>query len=505
VDANTVGAHTYTRRAKDNTCNTTLTQSAGSWVLTVTCAAFNAGTIAATGQTISLGGTPATINSVQNATGGAGIISYQWYNNGNAISGATATSYTPPQADANTAGAHTYTRRAKDNTCNTTLTQSAGSWVLTVCAAFNAGTIAATGQTICSGNAVNTIASSANASGGDGNITYQWRRNGATVSGNAATYSPAAYNTTTGAHTFTRWAHDGMCNTTWTQSAGSWILTVATPQLTLTTGNNVQTVIKGTAITPIEYTATNASNVDLTGALPAGVVAEWTGSTYVTIRGTPAATGTFPYTVTTTNTNGCANPSASGTITVANTYTGCTTASINLGTVGFTSSTTYSRNGLTISSPVTVTYCNNRTYSTFDGGSGDRHKADCAKNHYDVSYGNWFSWCMVAQYALQLCPSPWRVPTKEDHCLIVNGSTTNCSDIGVNFNGVAGYAYTSYIDTGGAAASGWYGGYWSSTENGAYRAYNLELWVWNHETGQSSVSPQSSYPKDQGFALRCVR
>ena len=257
ADAATLGAYTYTRRAKDNACHTALTPATGSWVLTVATCIFDAGAIATAGQTVTVGGTPVAIGSAQNATGGDGIISYRWYKNGNLISGATAATYTPPPADAATAGTHTYTRRAKDNTCQTAFTPSAGSWTLVaVCPAFDAGAIATAGQTVCSGNTVTAIASNTDASGGNGNITYEWRRNGAPVNyTNAATYNPAAYGTTAGTHTFTRWAHDGVCNTAWTQSAGSWVLQVtASAQVTLTTANSSQIVENGATITPMIYT-----------------------------------------------------------------------------------------------------------------------------------------------------------------------------------------------------------------------------------------------------------
>jgi uncharacterized protein (TIGR02145 family) len=129
-DATETGIYTYTRRAKDKVCNMTLIPSVGSWVLVV-CSDFNPGAIATAGQVLSVGGTPATIENIMEATGG-GAISYQWYKNGNVIDGATAASYTPPKSAATATGVHTYTRRAKDNVCNTTFTSSAGSWVLTV-------------------------------------------------------------------------------------------------------------------------------------------------------------------------------------------------------------------------------------------------------------------------------------------------------------------------------------------------------------------------------------
>jgi uncharacterized protein (TIGR02145 family) len=230
-DANTAGAITYTRRAKDNTCSNTFMPSTGSWVLTVVCPSFNPGAIATAGQTVTVGGTPITINSVQNATGN-GTISYQWYKNGNTISGATAANYTPPTSDANTAGAITYTRRAKDNTCNTTLTPSVGSWVLTVtCPSFNPGAIATGGQTLFVGGTPATIESTVNATSENGSISYQWYRNGNSISGaTGANYTPPqSAATAAGVNTYTRRAKDNVCNTTLTDSQGSWVLSVMCP------------------------------------------------------------------------------------------------------------------------------------------------------------------------------------------------------------------------------------------------------------------------------------
>jgi uncharacterized protein (TIGR02145 family) len=246
------------------------------------------------------------------------------------------------------------------------------------------------------------------------------------------------------------------------------------PSISRSGGNASQTVTQNSAITAITYTATNASGITLSsGSFPAGLSYGWSSNKYV-ISGSPTAAGTFTYTITTTNSQSCTNATATGKITVnsAITYTGCTTPSITLGAIGFTSSTTYSRNGLTISSPVTATYCNNRTYSTFDGGSSGSHKADCAQNYYSTSYGNWFSWCMVKQYASQLCPSPWHVPTKEDHCKLVNNSTTNCSNVGWSMHGVAGYVFAGFVEAG---APGYPNGglYWSATDLNDEDAYNL--------------------------------
>ncbi|MDR0694887.1 MAG: hypothetical protein LBF81_06280 [Prevotellaceae bacterium] len=453
ADAATLGAYTYTRRAKDNTCNTALTPAAGSWVLTVATCVFNAGAIASTGQTLAVGGTPAAINSTQNAAGGDGIISYRWYKNGNLISGATATSYTPPPADANMAGTHTYTRRAKDNTCQTAFTQSAGSWVLAVyCPAFDAGAIATDGQTVCSGNMVTAIASNTDASGGNGNITYQWRRNGTAInSTNAATYNPVAYGTTAGTHTFTRWARDGSCNTAWTQSAGSWVLAVtASAELTLATANSTQYVANGATIAPIKYTTVNASSVTVTG-LPAGVTYDWASNT-LTISGSSTVTGTHAFVVTATGISGCTNKYASGSIRVypegIDGY-GCVISNITLGTVGFASTVTHVVSGAygsqTWSAPVTATYCDKET---LDGHApDDTYRADC-RNNTDPAFGHLFTWCLVVQYANEICPHPWRVPVKSDYEVL-------------NSNMVALYGnneFAYYISAWGAVKNGYSSG-----------------------------------------------
>jgi len=75
--------------------------------------------------------------------------------------------------------------------------------------------------------------------------------------------------------------------------------------------NKSQTVTAGTAISSITFTATNATNISVTG-LPAGLTSSTNGMT-LTISGTPTASGT--YTVTATNASG-ANATAQGTITV---------------------------------------------------------------------------------------------------------------------------------------------------------------------------------------------
>ena len=212
---------TYTRWAHDGSCNPSWTQSTGSWVVTVR-PNFTAGAINTTGETICYNGNPGVIGSSTVASGGDGTITYKWQANGVDIASSNSTTYDPP---AGLTATTTYTRWAKDNTCNTTFTQSSGSWVVTVRPEFTPGAISTTGETICEGEIPSTIGSSTASSGGDGVISYKWQANGVDIpSSNSASFTPSEGITAN--TTYTRWAHDGTCNTSWEQSTGSWTVTV---------------------------------------------------------------------------------------------------------------------------------------------------------------------------------------------------------------------------------------------------------------------------------------
>jgi uncharacterized protein (TIGR02145 family) len=171
----------------------------------------------------------------------------------------------------------------------------------------------------------------------------------------------------------------------------------------------------------------------------------------------------------------------------------CIASNINLGKVGFVSNRTWKVGRQTWSAPVTATYCNKTAY---DGGRTGAYESDCRKNQ-QASDGHLFSWCMVAQYAAQLCPSPWRVPTHEDHCLLVNGSPLSCQYKDRTLNGSYGYNYTGYANAGSCDTNS-SGDYWSSTEYSGDYAYGLFF-------NSSYTTPQRINYKSYGFALRCVR
>lgn len=124
---------------------------------------------------------------------------------------------------------------------------------ITVNSVLNTGAITTTGQTICNGSVPTTIGSTTSATGGNGIITYKWQANGVDIANsNSSTYTPAALSTTT---TFTRFAKDGMCNTTFVQSSGSYVVTViANP----TAGSISGTQTLCSDATPATITSTTA-------------------------------------------------------------------------------------------------------------------------------------------------------------------------------------------------------------------------------------------------------
>jgi uncharacterized protein (TIGR02145 family) len=273
-------------------------------------------------------------------------------------------------------------------------------------------------------------------------------------------------------------------------SVSTVITLMPPPTITLISDSDWVVVALNAAMAEIKYVTTVANGATVTG-LPPGVSGTWAANTYA-IGGTPTQFGTFPYTVTTTNAHGCIDASATGTILVSS---NCVPASFNLGTVGFTSTDTYTRNGITISAPVTATGCQK---STYNGGEWPPHNADCRDNPgYD---GDLFSWCMVVQYANQLCPSPWRWPTVTDWRIYADFATPNGPGTTNNFYaGMDGWTYNGFAQADGSlSALGSRSMHWTSSEYGMYSAYALQV-----ESGGNL--PDYTPPKGTGVNLRCVQ
>ncbi len=146
-------------------------QSKESNIITVTVnPALSPGSIGGT-QTICYNADVAPLTSLNNATGGNGIYSYQWYiripgGSWSAISGALGNTY-----DHGTLNTSMEFKRVVSS-CNQTL--ESNTILVTVNPDLYPGTIGGT-KVICSGTDVNPFTSTANPSGGTTSYTYQWQ------------------------------------------------------------------------------------------------------------------------------------------------------------------------------------------------------------------------------------------------------------------------------------------------------------------------------------------
>ena len=166
---------------------------------------------------------------------------------------------------------------------------------------FNPGTINTTGQEICEGGTANPIGISTSASGGDGNISYQWYVDGIAISeATSDSYTPSStYTSVAGTYTFTRKAKDNSCSDGQT-SNGSYILIVNKAEVTL---NDMSPV----AICKGESTRLEAT---LNGTHTGSVSYQWTPATGLSsttgsaVTANPTTTTTYMVTATANN-NGC--------------------------------------------------------------------------------------------------------------------------------------------------------------------------------------------------------
>ncbi len=248
--------------------------SAGTLVIYET---FNAGSIATTGETICYNGNPSTINNAAVATGGNLNYSYQWQessNNGVSftdISGATSSSYTPPNGLTQT---KIFRRTAMDGRCQTTFTPSTGTWKVTVPTAPISATSAKTsynGSDLSCSNAT------------DGQITV-------TASGSYGNYQ---YSNDNGSN----WQ---ISNVFSSLAAGSYTILVKD-------NNNCQTSTSKTLTAPSQVAITATATQILCYGGTGSVALTSNGGTGTLTYGTTATTSltadTYNYTV--TDANGC--------------------------------------------------------------------------------------------------------------------------------------------------------------------------------------------------------
>jgi len=269
--------------------------------------------------------------------------------------------------------------------------------------------------------------------------------------------------------------------------------------------------------------ATNLVKVTWTGTAdpntpPAGVTVSDLTISPVTISGTPTEVGVFTYIITTIGDDDTCEPhTITGTITVTIPMMGCNMNppgwGESLGTVTFDSrghNVEISGNGITQiwSGVVTATNCQKEGFA---GGVAGNFNADCRSN--PGFPGDFFSWCAVVRFADVLCPSPWRVPTRQDFIdldIAMGGDGQNRFSSSSAI-ATSQFVQDNYISLWGGAFGGWgnnIGGlhnqgldanYWTLMEEGATTGHSLVFGV------LGTLGPQNWQLKFQGHSLRCVR
>lgn len=230
---------TWYRRYTVSTLNGVACESVATTVVKVTVQATPSAGSIGTDQTICYNTTPSSLTSTSDGTG-TGTVSYIWEqsstdanSNFSIINSQTNSTYAPGALTANRWYRRSTLSTLNGNEC-TSVTTSAIQ--ITVRPNFTPGSILTTGETICSNNNPTQIDNNVSASGGDNSITYEWRENGNPIgSSNSSSYDPPALAVNT---TFTRWAKDATCNTSFTQSTGSWLVTVNNPTVLTVLSNN---------------------------------------------------------------------------------------------------------------------------------------------------------------------------------------------------------------------------------------------------------------------------
>ena len=127
-------------------------------------------------------------NTLADADGLSGPISYQWYRDGVAISGAIASTYTTTQSDVGTV--ITTTASYTDDLGTAESVTSAGTAVVTNVNDAPTGTVSIDNMTPAQGDLLTASNTLADADGLSGPISYQWYRDGVAIGGaTASTYT----------------------------------------------------------------------------------------------------------------------------------------------------------------------------------------------------------------------------------------------------------------------------------------------------------------------------
>lgn len=178
-----------------------------------------------------------------------------------------------------------------------------------------------------------------------------------------------------------------------------------------------------------------------------------------------------------------------------------------LGRASFVTSSTWEISNDSItqiwSDAVQTDDCRNKT--SFSGWSlAAGYNVDCRSN--PDQRGVLFSWQAVYELREELCPYPWRVPTREDFrdLDIAMGGTgqfrTNTTFVNNNYITLWGGAFGGACNTsGGLFGQGTWGYYWSQSGDSADGGFLLRF------SSTGTINPQHWGSKFNGFSLRCVQ
>ncbi|MCL2414468.1 MAG: Ig-like domain-containing protein [Bacteroidales bacterium] len=140
----------------------------------------------------------------------------------------------------------------------------------------------------------------------------------------------------------------------------------------------------------------------------------------------------------------------------------------------------------------------------FSGWSAGTYNVDCRSN--PDQRGTLFSWQAVYELKEELCPYPWRVPTREDFrdLDIAMGGTgafrTDPGFVNTNYINLWGGTFGGACNTSGALFSqGTWAYYWSQSSDSADGGFLLRF------SSTGTINPQHWGSKFNGFSLRCVQ
>jgi hypothetical protein len=275
-----------------------------------------------------------TVTAGQTATfsvtaSGSGTLTYQWNKNGAAISGATSATYTTP-ATVNTDNGSLFTVTVTGGTGSVT----SNSATLTVTAAPVAPSI--TGQPASKTVTAGQTATFTVTATGTATLTYQWKKNGAAISGaTSASYTTPATTSTDNGASFTVTVTNSVNSVT--SSAATLTVTSASVAPSITGQPASKTVTAGQTAT-FTVTATGTATLTYQWNKNGAAISGATSASYTTPATTSADNGaTFTVTVTNAAGNATSN-SATLTVTAATLVLNANKTSLSFGNVNTTAS-----------------------------------------------------------------------------------------------------------------------------------------------------------------------